>query len=484
MQISFGTRWLVLSACLFTTACTEKTIINEAPQSSDASDLTLSDTTGSLATEPDGALTGSEFTDSAEQAQGIPGAPEPVIVTPTPNMVEAITVADSQTTTPAANMVGLESTSETDSLTTTTQEDSQTTSETEIVDQISDTSTTDSLTNIPAAEQSTTDTESTTADNQTSVDDATNSVVDDSISTDDDALLADPTTPATVIPDTTTNTTLDPAVTGSPGMNVDCQLLLPCRWLSEDTQFAATITNADNIGEQGRLAIEYSILTSHDTAVNIAGTDPAIDASGLSYLPAALRLGEVTGGQSQSLVAGSAINATIEFSEAATANSLSSWTIALSDSGLLRQPVFTSIPVGTITRQHADCTFTLPCAWVSPSNDVTITLLAVNSLGSSNRLTANFKVEITRNATVAVDAGSIAKGTDGMDYEGRTHSIGVETSAEKITNNVAPGTQLNGTIFFHRTQAMSEALQQLSIIVYEDEPTPRWNPSFLSVPIE
>jgi len=49
---------------------------------------------------------------------------------------------------------------------------------------------------------------------------------------------------------------------------------------------------------------------------------------------------------------------------------------------------------------------------------------------------------------------------------------------------VVPGTQLTGSVFFFRTQDMSAALQQLSLIVYEDKPTPRWNPSFLAVPIQ
>ncbi len=275
-----------------------------------------------------------------------------------------------------------------------------------------------------------------------------------------------------------------PAVTGAPGMTVNCQMSLPCRWISADTQFSVTVSNADNIGDQGRLSIEYSLLTSHDTQVSIASTEPATDDRGVRNEPASLVLGDGVGGRAQGVVAGTEIPARIEFERSSSATSLSNWTIGLSDAGLVREPSFTGIPVGSVTNQHADCANTLPCAWVSPTEDVTITLLSANGLGATNRLSANFKIETTRNASVALDAGATAVGTDGMQYNGRTHAIGTDTSAEKITATAIPGSQVAGTVHFFRTQSMSTALQNLSLVIYEDRPVPRWNPSFLSIPIQ
>jgi len=491
MKTLNGRRWLIITACLFSAACTEKTIINEAMPSSDVDEQTLSDATNNTTIELEASNTNSVQNNTNTQIQGIPGAPEPVITTPVANMVSSPTTIGSQTS--------------------TTPNGAQTTPQPELTIEPIDSPVDEVLTDIPNTEPSTTNNETVDTENPAVAGEAANenntesSTLDESplladpitpgiteteSSIEDDSLLADsttpttPTTPTTIVPDTTSGTTKEPAVTGTPGSNVDCQMLLPCRWLSADTQFSVTVTNADNIGEQGRLGIEYTVLTSHDTEVNIAGTDPATDEFGVNFSPAALRLGEVTGAQRQGVSAGSAIHAFIEFDKAATASSLNSWSIALSDAGLIRQPAFNSIPVGTITKQHADCAYSLPCAWASPSNDVTITLLSASSLGSSNRLTANFRVETTRNTVVAVDTGSTATGTDGMNYEGRTHAIGVDTGAQKLTDTVVPGTQLTGSVFFFRTQDMSAALQQLSLIVYEDKPTPRWNPSFLAVPIQ
>jgi len=109
--------------------------------------------------------------------------------------------------------------------------------------------------------------------------------------------------------------------------------------------------------------------------------------------------------------------------------------------------------------------------------------MSVTGFGSTFRLSANFKVETTSTKVVAVDNGSTAVGIDGLRYEGRTHAIGTDTGAEKITATAIPGSQVAATIFFFRTQRMSPSLQNLSLIVYEDSPVPRWNPSFLSVPV-
>ena len=297
-------------------------------------------------------------------------------------------------------------------------------------------------------------------------------------------LLSDPVTVPELIPDDTVEELDTPSVIGTPGMSVDCQQTLPCRWLSDDTQFSVTVTNTDNIGAQGRLAIEYSVLTAHDTQVLIASTEPAVDSAGSVYNPSALRLGDVVGGSAQGVIAGNPVNAAIEFDNPSTAATIDSWSIGLSDSGLTRQPVFSGIPIGSATSQFSDCGNVLPCAWESPAKDVTITLLSVNGSGSTNALSTSFKVEATSSITVAVDEGATAVGTDGMNFRGRTHSLGIETGAEKLISNTVAGAQVAGTVFFFRTQSMSPALQLLSLVIYEDRPVPRWNPSFINVPIQ
>ena len=305
----------------------------------------------------------------------------------------------------------------------------------------------------------------------------------------EDPLVSDPTGLGTVTPATPTvpaivETSAEaPAIIGTPGTTVNCQLMLPCQWISVDTQFVVTVTNADNIGEQSRLAIEYTIQTSHDSELTIASTVSAVDSTGDRYEAASLLLGDAIGAQTKGIVAGTDVLARIEFNKTSNAASVD-WSIGLSDAGLVREPAFTNIPIGSVTDQHADCANTLPCAWITPAGDVTITLLSANGSGAINRLSTNFTVETTRNTGVVVDAGATAIGTDGMMFAGRTHAIGVETGSETIAATATPGVPVSGTVFFSRTQTMSPALQNLSLVVYEDRPVPRWNPSFLSVPVQ
>jgi len=298
----------------------------------------------------------------------------------------------------------------------------------------------------------------------------------------DDVNQANPVLPT--IPDPLASDPQTPVTTGSPGLTVDCQKALPCSWVSADSQFTVTVGNADNIGERGRLSIEYEITTSHDTEILVATADPAIDDAGISYEPSAVSLGNGTGGSTRGVMAGATLPASIEFDSLSNAGTLTSWTIGLSDAGLLRQPEFTNIPVGPATTEHTDCQNMLPCVWESPDGEVTITLLSTNGSGASNRLSTSFKVETVKRTVVAVDRGATAVGVDGLTYLGRTHTVGVQNGSQKITSSTLPGAFVGGTVYFSRTQAMSPSLQHLSLIIYEDSPTPRWNPQFLSVPIQ
>ena len=428
MRTMFNVPLLIIAACLSVSACTDKTVVSE-PSSS---------------TEADAA----NETELPISPGDMPGAADVILLNPT-DMAEpeAPTEQTDSTQTNALQGAAAEpgdaATPVTlDDLDESTQESSETNGE-------------------------------STPDNslETAVAESTPGI---------GVLLSDPV----ATPDAITDTPVEAASIGAPGASVNCDLTLPCRWLSDDSQFFVTVTNADNIGSSGRLVIEYSVSSLHDTQVTVSSTEPAIDNAGGNYGISAVRLGEAEGTDTQELLAGESAPASIQFDSVASADSIDYWSIGLSDSGLLRQAVFRGIPIGSETTLAADCTNALPCVWESPAKDATITLLNVTGSGTINQLRASFTVETTRDLTVAVDAGATATGTDGMSYRGRTHSIGDDTGAGKLTGNTIAGAQITGTVFFFRTQSVSEALQTLSLIVYEDIPLPQWNPEFFNVPVQ
>ena len=450
MRTMFNRPWLIIATCLFASACTDKTVVSGPSAGSDAEAATEtaeSTTLGDTVATPD--LNLSDTIDAVESEES-----SPTLGTAAANMVD----------------VNVESNNEASSNSQTTimqlSPDQAAAAVAAAADDL-DESTQDT---IDSSNESTPDSSSETA-----VAETTPGV---------DELLADPV----VIPDVIVDTPIEFATIGAPGANVNCELALPCRWLSDDSQFFVTVTSADNIGALGELVIEYSVSSLHDTEVSISSTEAAIDSAGGEYQISAFRLGEAEGeaegADAQALLAGESVPASIQFDSASSADSINFWSIGLSDSGLERQPVFSGLPIGSATTLAADCANALPCVWQSPAGDVTITLQAVSGAGSVNQLSASFEVEATRDLTVAVDAGATATGTDGMSYRGRTHTIGSETGSGKVTGNTIAGSQIVGTVFFFRTQSISEALQTLSLIVYEDGPVPRWNPEFFNVPVQ
>ncbi len=308
----------------------------------------------------------------------------------------------------------------------------------------------------------------------------TTPVVTSPVITDPADISTTPLTPVgTPLLDPETNTTV-----GVPGVEVDCEQTLPCSWLSDDLQFSLSVTNADNIATLSRLSINYSILTAHDTQVFVSRAENAQDANGTLFRAADQSLGGGNGGTPQGVVAGSSIQGTLNFDAGSTSDSISQWSIAILDGGLLRVAKFANLPVGTVTSAKADCQNTLPCTWTTPSNDVAITLLSVGGISIGSRLTANFSVETTVNTGVAVDAGSTAFGSEGTVFEGRTHTIVSETNFEKVTATAIAGLSLFGSVNFFRTESVPTSLQQISLIIYPDQPVPRWNPQFLNVPVQ
>ena len=515
MNITNQRHWLLVATCLLVSACTtEETIIREVPASTEATASDADELAPLSVTNSNELLlqTDTQIVDSVVD----PAAPGTEAQTTTTAMVvEAI---DTRPTTSQATTV--QASTESPLVTVAPVAAIESTVQPNMVDGIQGTVTslnptavqTSGATATPADQMADLFFDATTPASGTQAEAVTAAGIDTTATTDivTGTQTATGTTTGTttgIIAETVTGTTTGPVIAapaiappttdllaqtdpaspmaiGTPGMNVNCELTVPCRWISGDTHFAVTVSNADNIGNQDRLSIEYSVLTSHDTEVLISGTEPAVDANGQTFEPTALQLGAGIGRVAQGVMAGQDLTARIEFDQSSSANNLSLWTIGLSDSGLIRQPSFSNLPIGSATTQFAECANTLPCAWISPDGNTKITLLSVTGTGASNRLATSFKVETTTDKVVAVDSGATAVGTDGLMYRGRTHSLGTATGGEKLIGNAPAGGQIAGTIFFFITQSMSATLQNLSLIIYEDNPVPRWNPNFLSVPVQ
>lgn len=271
---------------------------------------------------------------------------------------------------------------------------------------------------------------------------------------------------------------------GTPGTTVNCTNLLPCRWVSADTQFALTVTSADNIASRSRLSVSYFIQTTHDSTVLISRIDEAIDSEGLVLRSEDQTLGESKGGIPVGILAGDQLQGTINFNMSATGNALNEWSISVVDSGVLRTATFSGIPLGSLTTAEADCNFTLPCFWTTPDSDVAITLLSVGGISTNNRVSVNFSVEASTDMTIAVDEGSTASGSDGTLFDGRTLGLGVMTDYKKLTAAIRARSPYFGAVHFYRTPSIPAHLHQLSLVLYQDKPVPRWDPMFINVPLQ
>jgi len=290
---------------------------------------------------------------------------------------------------------------------------------------------------------------------------------------------------------TTTNTSnvqlqdpSDDTTVGSPGNTVDCNDSLPCRWISADNQFSLTVTSADNIASRDRLSLSYFITTAHDSTIVVSRSEEAIDNMNTALRLEDQTLGEGNGGTPQGILAADKLIGTVNFDKSAAGDSITQWSIALLDSGAIRIPTFSGIPVGPITTAQADCRYTLPCIWTAPENDVAITLTSVGGISTNNRVSANFSVETATSMTIAVDEGSTATGSDGTEFSGRTLSLGAMTDYQKITAATTARIPKHGAVNFYRTATTPTHMLLMSLSIYQDDPVPRWNPQFINVPIQ
>ena len=216
----------------------------------------------------------------------------------------------------------------------------------------------------------------------------------------------------------------------------------------------------------------------------IGSIEEAVDSESIRYAITNLTLDGGNGGAPITVQAGRSILGVVNYSEGTPSNSLSYWSVSLLDGGLLRKALFSNLPVGPVTSDYAQCNVILPCVWVSPDSQVTITLLSVGGFAGNGRMTANYLIQTSRDMSVAVDAGATAVGDDGTRFEGRTHTLGLLSSYEKITQEGIANIGTSGSVNFFRTETTPNSLVHLSLVLYEDAPTPRWNPRFVSVPVQ
>lgn len=295
----------------------------------------------------------------------------------------------------------------------------------------------------------------------------------------DDATETPPPSSSILLDDPASELTI-----GEPGISVDCMNSLPCRWVSSDTQFALTVTSADNVATRDRLSLSYAISTTHDSTISVSSAELATDSSGVVLRSEDQTLGEGTGGTSQGLLAGDQLLGMINFNKSATSNTLSNWAVSAVDSGVIRTAEFSNIPVGSLVTTLADCNYTLPCIWTTPGNDVAISLISVGGLSINNRVSVNFSVEASSDMNIAVDEGAKATGSDGTLFKGRTLELGNMSDYRKLSAQIMARSPYFGSVHFYRTPMTPAHLDQLSLVLYQDEPVPRWNPKFINVPID
>ena len=271
---------------------------------------------------------------------------------------------------------------------------------------------------------------------------------------------------------------------GNPGENVDCENLLPCRWLSTESAFAVTIGSVDNVGSLQQLTVSYVINTLHDTNLLMGNGSDASGASGGLYKLTKISLGSGNGNSPQAVLAGASIHGEFTYDKPATDTSLMSWSITIIDNGLARTALFKNLPIGPDEQLAIDCRSSLPCIWTSAREDITVSLLSAGGFSSNGRLNVNFHAITTREMSIVIDVGSLATGNNGTQFEARTHSLGEEMGFAAISKPVLAGVSVPGNISFFRSPKTPSGLRSLDIVLYEDAPTARWNPMFENLPIQ
>ncbi len=271
---------------------------------------------------------------------------------------------------------------------------------------------------------------------------------------------------------------------GEAGETVDCENLLPCRWISQDSAFSITVGSADNIGNLGHLTLNFVISTLHDTQLLISSGSEAVGLGGISYILTQQQLANGNGSVPINVLAGADSNGHFIYDKAASQSILSRWVITVTDNGVPRIAVFENIPIGPAQVIETNCRGTLPCSWTSAAEDVVVSLLSVGGYSGNGRLNVNFTLQATRDMAVVMDSGATALSSEGVTFEGRTHSLDNEIGFAAITQFASDGATLPGNVSFFRTSRPASGLNSLELVLYEDAPVPRWNPVFRNLPTQ
>ncbi len=275
-----------------------------------------------------------------------------------------------------------------------------------------------------------------------------------------------------------------PAVIGEPGEIVDCNSLLPCRWVDTDEDFTLTVGSVDNTGTLRRLSIQYTVNASHDSEIILGNGSTALAPGGAGFNLIQQSLGAGNGIVPLAVLAGEHTVGSATYDREAISDTLAGWTLTIIDNGLPRTVGFVNLPIGTSNSVAVDCADVLPCQWVSSRDDVTITLLAIGGYATSGRLNVNFNIVTIGAKDIVLDTGATAVSASGAQFDGRTHGLGIEQGFAKVYASTASGVMLPGNVSFFRTPLPPISLKSLDLVIYENIPIPRWNPQFINLPTQ
>lgn len=270
-------------------------------------------------------------------------------------------------------------------------------------------------------------------------------------------------------------------IEGFPGSVVDCEISLPCSWLSSDGGLTVTASRVENSGATGGLEIDYRVRATRATAVSLGGNSTATDASGAVLVPSSRELDGSRGQVPVDIAVARSIHGSVGYAEAATIG-LTSWSISLLDNGFAREAVFLNLPVGRAESVPGECEFKLPCTWISADGLATVTLTVAGGLIGESRLSVGVEIETVTDLQLALD-GTTAIGEDGTRFQSRLMSLGTNSHYELVTAESIAEIALGAHVDFLRVATQPMSLKELTLDLYRDEPVPRWDISFRDVPL-
>ncbi len=270
-------------------------------------------------------------------------------------------------------------------------------------------------------------------------------------------------------------------VEGLAGAAVDCEGIIPCRWISGDGGLMVTATRVENSGAIGGLEVDYQVDATRSASVSLGGSSTATDVSGAILVPIARELDDTRGDTPIDIAVARGVNGSVGYDEAATL-SLARWSVSLMDSGFARDAVFLDLPVGRADSEPGDCQFTLPCTWTSADGLATVTLTVAGGLVGESRLSAGFEIVTATDLMLALD-GTAAIGTDGTRFQSRSMTLGTSSHYQLVKAETIEGLSMGAHVDFLRVAEHPSTLKELTLDLYRDEPVPRWDIRFVDVPL-